>query len=70
MNENGLLGRSGERGLNAFANRSSPDSALEVRAMVLIELKGAKPPGPLFCWASWIDSGGCSATVLSDSWLI
>ena len=26
-NENGLLGRSGDRGLNAFANNSSPESA-------------------------------------------
>lgn len=35
--------------------------------MVLIELMVAKPPGPPVCWASWIDSGGCSATVRSES---
>lgn len=35
--------------------------------MVLIEFMTAKPPGPLACWALWIDSGGCSATVRSES---
>lgn len=35
--------------------------------MVLIESIEAKPPVPLVCWASWIDSGGCSATVLNVS---
>lgn len=35
--------------------------------MVLIELIVANPPGPLVCWASWIDSGGCSATVRRES---
>lgn len=67
MNENGLRGRSGERGLSAFAKRSSPDSALAVRVMVLIEFIEAKPPAPLVCWASWTDSGGCRATVRRES---
>lgn len=55
MNENGLFGRSGERGLNALAKRSSPDSALEVRARELIELMVANPLGSVFCCALWRD---------------
>lgn len=67
MNENGLLGRSGERGLNALAKRSSPDSALEVRTIELIESIAANPLGSLFCCTVWRDCGGKRATGLSVS---
>lgn len=65
--ENGLRGRSGERGLNAFAKRSSPDSALEVRVIGPIELREAKPGEAPACWACWSDSGGNCATGLRGS---
>lgn len=71
-NENGLRGRSGERGLNALAKRSS-ESVLEVRTrggiefIEFIEFKEANPLGSMFCWASWRNSGGNWATALSES---
>jgi hypothetical protein len=64
VNENGLRGRSGERGLRAFANSSS----LSLLGMWVSALPmAANPVGPLFCWASCISSGGKRATGLSDS---
>lgn len=54
-NENGLRGRSGVRGLSAFANSSSPESALAVRASPPID---ANPVWcSTFCCAC-TDSGG------------
>lgn len=55
-NENGLRGRSGDLGLSALANRSSPESALDVRVIVVMD---ANPLlwSLLFCCA-WMDSGG------------
>ena len=65
-NENGLRGRSGERGLNALAKSSSPDSVLVVRTRGAIESRDAKPLGSL-CWNSWRDSGGNCATARRGS---
>jgi hypothetical protein len=48
VNENGLRGRSGERGLRAFANSSS----LSLLGTRVSELPmAANPMGPLFCCA-------------------
>lgn len=58
-NENGLRGKSGDLGLNALANNSSPESELEVPAS---EVMAAKPLLPLLaCCCAWIDSGGATA---------
>lgn len=54
--ENGLRGKSGDLGLSALANNSSPESELDVRARVAID---ANPLLPSFaCCCTWIDSGG------------
>jgi hypothetical protein len=67
-NENGLRGRSGERGLNAFANNSSPESLLGVREIGPIAVPiAANPVGPVFFWASCTAEGGKNATGLSNS---
>jgi hypothetical protein len=53
-----------------LAKRSSPDSALEVRAKELIEVivfMEEKPLVALDCWRSWTEAGGCSAMGLRFS---
>lgn len=54
--ENGLRGRSGERGLSAFANSSSPESALE-------DLASELRPANSGC--GWAGSGGYCGTGLT-----
>lgn len=63
-NEKGLLGRSGERGLSALANNSSPESLLGVREIAPM---AANPLVLLLFWASCRAEGGKTATGLSDS---
>ena len=41
--ENGLRGKSGDLGLNAFANNSSPESELDVRASEPIDANPLLP---------------------------
>lgn len=58
-NENGLRGRSGDLGLSAFANNSSPESVLAGPANEFID---ANPLLLLLaCCCAWIDSGGATA---------
>lgn len=58
-NENGLRGMSGDRGLSAFANKSSPDSAFPPLPMGFID-KEANPCS-CCCWDCTY-SGGAWAT--------
>lgn len=65
VNENGLRGKSGDLGLNGFANNSSPESELEVRAREPTDANPLLSWFALCCCCAWTDWGGRCAIVFT-----